>query len=154
MWRFFIFGLVGLLSGCANMALDSAPPGVDEFPQQELSFRVAGDNDTVLRKIQDYLADRSLPSIVTVRSPKTFVVTTYIEEPRNPGDRRIRRTAYRLALSPSQEEESSCMSVSVVALTKSRGIHEEVWSVQEGDESFVSSAWPDLKKALEKEVCK
>lgn len=145
----------GALFGCGGLAVNVAPPGVDEFPQQELPFRVAGDNDTVLRGIQDYLVSQGLPSIVTVRAPRTFVVTTYIEEPRMPADRRVRRSAFRLGLSQTGANSASpCTSVAVVSLTKSRGIHEELWSIQESDTTFVSSAWPELKALLEKRMCK
>lgn len=147
--------LAGVLSGCERLAVNVILPGIDEFPQQELPFRAAGDNDVVLRKIQDYLVSRGLPSVVTVRAPKTFVVTTYIQEPRKPEDRRLRRTAFRLALSQTKAStDVPCTSVAVVSLTKSRGIREEVWLVQDADTTYVSSGWPDLKALLEKEACK
>ena len=150
-----ILGLLWTLSGCVGLAVNVAPPNIDEFSQLELPFRVAGANDAVLREIQDYLASHRLPSIVTIRAPKTFVVTTYIQEPLKAEDRRIRRTAFRLALSSVSPTGSPlCTSVAVVALTKSRGIREEVWSVQDLDTTFESSAWPELKAALQKRPCK
>jgi hypothetical protein len=146
--------LVSVLSGCATgIAFNYAPPGVDEFPPQELPFRVAGDNDAVLRRIQDYIVSRGLPSVVTVRAPKTYVVTTYVEEPRKPEDRRFRRTAFRFALSPIQAA-APCTSAAVVALTKSRGVREEIWAVQDSDTTYISSVWPDIKAFLEKEPCR
>ena len=147
--------LAGVLSGCAGIPINVAPPGIEEFPQGELPFRVVGDNEMVLQRIQDYLVSRGLPSVVTVRGRKTFVVTTYVEEPRRPEDRRLRRTAFRLALSQSWESSSAlCTSVAVVSLTQSRGIREEAWSVQDTDTTFVSSIWPEMKALLEKKVCK
>lgn len=149
--------LLVLLSGCAMMAPSSgvAPPAVDEFPQQELQFRTTGDVDTALRSVQDYLAMRRLASNATVRAPKIFVVTTYVDEPRADTDRRVRRTAFRIALSPLAVQGGlSCTALAIASLTKSRGIREESWSVQESDATFESSAWPELRKQIASQSCK
>ncbi len=148
-------GLICFLFGCAGISRSVAPPDVDAFPQEELSFQIAGDDGKVLRDIQDYLANRGWPAVVTVRAPKTFIVTTYVREPNKSSERRFRRTAFRLGLSQIRRTGTSpCTSVAVVSLTMSRGIHEELWSVQESDATFVSSAWPELKSLLEKEACR
>jgi hypothetical protein len=146
-----------MLSGCAISSTSNrgAPPAIDDFPSEEISFRVVGDNNTVLREIQDHLAVRGLPSIETVRVPKTFIVTTYIEEPSTKQDRRVRRTAFRFGLAKISDIAAPvCTSVSVVTLTKSRGMREELWSVQDQDVTYVSSAWPDLRNLFEKRACK
>ena len=151
--RIFILGsLAFTLASCTGV---SAPPGIDEFPDQEISFRVAGNNDSVLRSLQDYLANRGLPSSVTQRTPKIFVITAYIDEPSLEQDRRIRRTAFRFGLSSdSGSLESACTSVSAVWLTKSRGKREELWSVQDQDVTYASSAWPDIRELFKRRVCK
>lgn len=155
MQRFWLFVVVLALSGCAGDSMNVRPPSVDDFPEQELPFRFAGDNDVALKEIQTFLWDRGLPSIVTVRASKTFVVTTYIEEPQKSDDRRLRRTAFRLGLTPGAPSAlASCTTISVVSLTKSRGVREEIWSTQDADTTFVSSAWPELKALLEKKACK
>jgi hypothetical protein len=150
-------GLAGaILAGCeASMphAVSNAPE-VDEFPEEELPFRVGSTQETTVRAIQDHLVQRGLPSVVTLRAPKTFIVTTYFQEPKNEADRRVRRTAIRLAVAPLQPTGSSaCTSVAVVTLTKSRGIHEELWSRQESDTAFTSNAWPEIKALLSKRLC-
>jgi hypothetical protein len=151
--RIFIVGLLAfILASCAGV---SAPPGIDEFPDQEISFRVAGNNDAVLRDLQDYLANRGLPSSVTLRTPKIFIITTYIEEPGLEQDRRTRRTAFRFGLSSASGSlEPACTSVSTVSLTKSRGKREELWSVQDQDVTYVSSAWPDIRELFKGKACK
>ena len=155
MQRFWLFVMALVLSGCASVARNVSLPSVDDFPEQELPFRFDGDNNAALKEIHDFLWGRGLPSIVTVREPKTFVVTTYIEEPKKPDDRRLRRTAFRMGLTSSTPSAlASCTTISVVSLTKSRGIREEIWSTQDADTTFVSSAWPELKALLDKKACK
>ena len=151
-----IFGIACVLFGCAPMGMISASaPNVDEFPTQELPFRVAGDKEAVLMEIQDYLVIRGLPSEVTIRAPKIFIVTTYIIEPHRVEDRRIRMTAFRFTLTKIQTNNTSpCTSVAVVSITKSRGIHEEIWSIQDSDTKYVSSAYPEIRDLLIKKGCK
>ncbi len=146
-----------LLSGCSMTGPSSevAPPKVDEFPQHEVQFRVLDDVDAALRSVQEYLAMRGLASIATVRAPKIFVITTYVDEPSRETDRRVRRTAFRIALSPLPNQSGqNCTALAVSTLTKSRGIKEEIWSVQESDMTFESSAWPDLRKQIASKACK
>lgn len=151
--RILIGGLLALILASCTMV--SAPPGTDDFPDQEISFRVAGSDDAVLRYLQDYLANRNLPSSVTLRNPKIFVITTYIEESSLIQDRRIRRTAFRFGLtSMSGGAESACTFVSVTSLTKSRGKREELWSVQDGDLTYVSSDWRDISRLFKERACK
>lgn len=153
-----LLSLAWILSGCSLNGIREhqfSAPDIDDFPPHELPFRVHGDHDYALRDIQDYLSSRGLPSVVTIRAPKTYVVTTYIIEPRQTDDRRIRMTAFRLALSEmTGSYPAPCTSVAISSLTKSRGIREEVWSVQESDATYISSAWPELKTQLEMRACK
>lgn len=152
-----MFAAAIMLTGCAGVTvkLNAQLPSIDEFPEQEVSFRINGNTDNVLRDIEDFLWQKGLPSIVTVRAPKTFIVTTYIQEPEEANARRVRRTAFRLALTAANpNDKTNCSTVSVVSITKSRGIREEVWSIQDTDMNFTSSKWPELKNLLEERACK
>ena len=153
----FTLTIASIFGGCAISPNPGGvtPPSVDDFPQQELSFRVRGDANKALQDVQDYLAVRGLPSTATVRSLKIFVVTTYLQEPTKPGDLRLRRTSFRVALTPiGPIDGKACTALSVVSLTKSRGVKEEVWSVQDSDITFASTAWPDLRKQIDSRSCK
>lgn len=146
-----------LLVGCATMPSPSgvAPPAVEEFPQQEFMFRISGAVDAALTSVQDYLTRRGLASNATVRGPKIFVITTYVIEPSQSSDRRHRRTAFRMALSPYPAQGGgSCTALAVAVLTKSRGVREETWSVQDSDLAFESSELFELRKQIASQACK
>ena len=133
------------------------PPDIDDFPAQELVFRFRGDADASLKAIQNYLSERKLPSTPPmIRAPKVFVVTAYVVEPTMPTDRRVRRTAFRLTIAPEAQVagQSACTTLSIASLTKSRGKFEELWSVQDPDKTYQSSAWPDLRGEISKRECK
>ena len=146
---------VCVLVACAALPPNMKPPPVDDFPKQELLFRISGDVQSVLQDAQDNLASRPLPSETTLRSPVTYLVTAFLHEPSTASDSRLRITAFRLGSSRLERPVTSpCTAVAVSSLTKSHGRHEEKLSVHTGDESFVSSKWPELKAILEKRPCK
>lgn len=143
-----------VVAGCVIAGHVEKTPTFEEFGDSQLSYRVRGAPKDVVAQVEDFLTKRYMPSIVLIRSPNTYVITSYFEEPHEESDRRLRETAFRIGISgPDSVSQSDCTTVLVSVLTKSRGIHEEVWSVQEADSRFRSTALPQIKEAFLKEAC-
>lgn len=152
------FTTMVMLSGCvalpANYQL-AQQPSLDEFPDHEVVYVLNGKVDDLLQDIRELLSKQMLPSTVAIESPKTFILTTYIEEPKELKVQRVRRTAFRFALTEGvPSEKKNCSVVSVVSITKSRGMREEIWSIQSADLNFKSAQLPELKSFFEKRACK
>ncbi len=142
------------LSGCFGAARNIPGPPADQFAGQELKYSLAGTDEAALGSIQKYLARQDLPSELRPGPPRTYLVTSYIEEPSTTGARRVRRSAYRFGTgATAQAASGGCTDVVVASLTISRGIHEEAWSPQPADQSFESTAWPGLKEFLQRSAC-
>jgi hypothetical protein len=143
-----------ILSGCETLnGLDIGPPRLEDFPKAELSFRLQGPQNAVRQYMVEYLSNRSLPYVVEIRTPETYVITAWVEEPQGTLSRRVQKTAYRLGLG-SQTERVPCLPVSVVWLTKSRGVREETWSIQAADTKSPPPSWEQIKKMLTERRCK
>jgi hypothetical protein len=142
------------LLGCGGTVSRARAPAPDEFPPQELPFSLAGDGEAALRLIKAYLVDQDIPFVVTVREPRTFVVTAYRDEPPAPPDKRPRRTAIRFSIGDTGKAAAApCTTVAITSLTISRGAQEDSWSTQSSDESYTSTAWPNMKSFLKKSLC-
>ena len=142
-----------LVSGCASLSVsDLEPPRVEEFPNREVAYRVAGTQDSVRDQLVQLLSKRTLFHRVEIRAPQTHVVTAYISEPDTHGARRVRKTAYRFSVGPTSPP-TACAPLSVTWLVKSRGIREELWSIQEADVSHVPASWNEIKTLFENQRC-
>jgi hypothetical protein len=141
------------LLGCGGVSRARAP-NPDEFPPQELPFSLAGGGENALAAIKAYLVDQDLPFVVTVRGPRTYVVTGYKDEPPTPGDKRPRRTSFRFGINDTGgAATASCTAVAISSLTISKNLQEDAWTTQSSDESYVSTAWKDMKSFLRKSAC-
>lgn len=151
---FQIAVLTVVLAGCVISGPVEKSPSFEEFGDSQLNFRVQGAPNEILAQVQDFLTRKKMPSTVTVRAPNTYVITSYIEEPHKIFEKRVRKTSFRIGISGADPGNSSrCTTVLVSTLTKSRGIHEELWSIQEADAQFESSALPQIQDAFLKKTC-
>ena len=142
-------------SGCANRPIQSSPPPLiavkpedlqppppNHFPNRELFYTVAGPVDEVRRISIEFLTGENLQQAISLAEPYTYIITVWVMEPSQDTDRRARRTAYLVRLSPGTT--SSCTNVAVNWIVESRGIRETPWSVKSDDVTFV----PPLRKRL------
>lgn len=159
-WRSsaFALGVLLLSSACGSFGyLNSVetlePPEIEEFPNRQISYSIAGDQNTVRKLITAALSNRTVFHRVEIRDPAAFIITSYLPEPRAVGARRIRQTAYRFEVGESSGNPV-CTTVGITWLTKSNGIREEIWSVQSSDRTYVPSSWPDIQRAVIANRCK
>ncbi len=142
-----------LVAGCVGLSVsDLEPPRIEEFPNREVTYLITGTQESVRDQIVDLLSKRTLFSRVWIEALQTYVITAYIDEPKTPGARRVRKTAYRFAVSPTSQTKV-CAQLSVTWLIKSRGVREELWSIQEADVNYVPASWSEIKTLLEKQRC-
>jgi hypothetical protein len=159
MRQLFLIATLFLISGCMGLpkSLDQGP-GIDDFPKQELIYRVSGDVVKAVESIQSSLTRRKVPSTPPmIRAPSVFVVSAYVVEPKGNSDRRVRRTAFLFTVAPIAQGSAggpACSTVAVASLTQSRGTFEERWSVQEEDKGFESLAWPVIYQEITAKECK
>ena len=145
-----------LLSGCMSeppvFRGPAQTPAVGDFPAADISFRIAGDQQSVLQDIVNYLSDNTMFHRVEIGPAQDFVVTAFFDEPAAPGARRARKTAYRFSVGTATDR-SGCSPIGVTWLTESKGIREEQWSVQPEDTALNPSSWPQIHQMLEAHRC-
>src|SRR5262245_53952812 len=132
---------LGMLNGCAASVMTTNDAGVDDFPKYELAFRVKGSQSEVRDEVILNLSARNMPYRVEVRLPNEYVVTAYVIEPLRSNEMRRRKTAYRITIGSTP---APCSPVSVAWLTKSQGVREESWTIQEADATYEPASWPQM----------
>lgn len=145
-----------LLTGCvAKPPIFRGPaqtPAVGDFPAADISFRLAGEQKSVLQDIVNYLSENTMFHRVEIGPAQDFVVTAFFDEPAAPGARRTRKTAYRFSVG-SATDSSGCSPLGLTWLTESKGIREERWSVQPEDSAVNPSSWSQIRQMLEARRC-
>lgn len=114
---------------------ESGTPRAEEFPNAGIPFRIHGGVEPVKDALLANAARLSWRVRQEISEPYVYIITVFIREPSVGSDRRIRRSAYRIRVSP-HSPEPNCTDASVTWLTESKGIREGTWSREPADQQY------------------
>ena len=143
-----------LLGGCATSGTyaPEGAPDVNRFPAEGLDYEVSDSvNDNRMRAIQ-FLSKKRVRYRQEIIEPYTYVLTVFVPEPRSGSDRRVRRTAFKLALTENKQKPS-CTNSSLTWIVESRGIREETWRVLKSDNEYTPSALEEITSLFTENNC-
>lgn len=118
---------------------------MEMFPDVSIDYSMAGTLEENRLKTADFFSNLGIRYRQETADSQLYLITGPVAEPVAKGDKKLRRTAYRVRLTETPGD-SSCGVASITWIVESRGLKEDKWVVDKLDITYMPASLANIKK--------